>query len=469
MRKEKNDIHLKFIQVIFLDFLIGTPIIGITVILTSTSPGCPVGSSSWHDLPYILVAMVSIIIFAFLLKKSRKSIKQPRTKIKTIFLASIIIIMILLGLGVQIYGVVVGIENVSEILKREKFLSQNTARIIYQSTEYNAFPKVYRLQNGTLWAVWYKGDGHVDSNNNGRLVQAFSNDNGLSWSEPVTILDDPYLDTRNPALGQLENGTLIVQAFQYNGMGVEGLVSRCDWIQSDDGGISWSQAREITAAEFNPAGVNAVSLISPFGNLFEINSHELTAVYGGGKIILIEFNYTINRWQYFSTPFNNSAFQEKYGEFIEFYESDVEIIGNTWLAVARSSKNVLYYAFSEDGKNWSDPIRTGYKLGHSPDILLLNSTTSDDSCKLFFVNRGEHGLLRGGLATFNLTSHEFTCEDKVLYAALGRGGGDFGYASSVRLNASTVGFINYDVVICESLTGNKNVNGKILWQLWEIP
>ncbi|MHA1791180.1 MAG: sialidase family protein [Promethearchaeota archaeon] len=467
MEKESKRAMKVFVKVIVLIFAIGSPVIVFGILFTSTQPGCPFGTGPSEEFTWLIIALVLLLLFSVLVHVFYKVTLRAKSKVLVRVMFFFMFFMIVLGSSAQVYGVIKWSDKISEKVVRDRYVSFNVARVIHESSDYNAFPRVYRLQNGSLWAVWYRGDGHVDSNNDGKLLQSFSSDDGLTWSTPVVIHDDPYLDTRNPGLGQLSNGTLIVQAYLYNGNGSASLATRCDWIQSDDGGKTWSSGKDITPAEINPAGETLVSLVSPFGNMFKWGSHELMAVYGGGNIILIEFNYSTNSWQYFSTPFNSTSSSKAAGRQVSFYEADVDIIDGIWLSVARSNEDRLYYSYSNDGLVWSEPVPTSYRLGHSPDVLVLGNSSEPGLKDLFFVNRGDKGLLRGGLAHFNVVTREFSCEDVVLYAALGSGGANFGYASSVLLNSTTVGFIDYDVIICESLAGEKSMRGMITWQTWE--
>jgi hypothetical protein len=221
---------------------------------------------------------------------------------------------------------------------------------------------------------------------------------------------------------------------------------------------------------FNPENSVRYNWISPFGNLFSENQHYYACVYGGNDnaasdertndAFLLEFqpNNTSYPWIYHSTVMHDSQ--------IGFNEADIENIGSKWICISRSSDGNLYFATSSDLLNWTTPRQTPYRLGHSPDCLPYKINT--DSASLFCIYRGDNGLFRGGKATYTFLNDSFWCEDKILYTARGNGGGDFGYGSITQLNTTTMGFIDYDVVMCGE-RGSSNTYSRILWQTWTIP
>lgn len=68
------------------------------------------------------------------------------------------------------------------------------------------FPVLVRLDNGELGAALRGGDTHVGSK--GRLDWVRSTDQGHTWT--ISPLADAPMDDRNPAVGQLRDGTLLV-------------------------------------------------------------------------------------------------------------------------------------------------------------------------------------------------------------------------------------------------------------------
>ena len=69
------------------------------------------------------------------------------------------------------------------------------------------FPVAIRLAGGEILAVVRGGAGHMGRA--GRLDLVISRDQGRTWSPSWTVVDGPD-DDRNPALGQLADGTILL-------------------------------------------------------------------------------------------------------------------------------------------------------------------------------------------------------------------------------------------------------------------
>ena len=69
------------------------------------------------------------------------------------------------------------------------------------------FPVAIRLKNGGVLAVLRGGAPHVGVK--GRLDLVRSSDGAKTWSAPWTAVDES-LDDRNPAMGQLKDGTIVL-------------------------------------------------------------------------------------------------------------------------------------------------------------------------------------------------------------------------------------------------------------------
>ncbi|PYV12027.1 MAG: hypothetical protein DMG07_17960 [Acidobacteria bacterium] len=69
------------------------------------------------------------------------------------------------------------------------------------------FPVAVRLNNGDVLAVIRGGAAHIGVH--GRLDLVRSTDAGKTWSAPWTVIDGS-LDDRNPAIGQLKDGAIVL-------------------------------------------------------------------------------------------------------------------------------------------------------------------------------------------------------------------------------------------------------------------
>jgi hypothetical protein len=82
------------------------------------------------------------------------------------------------------------------------------------------FPVAISLKNGDVLAVVRGGAAHVGVK--GRLDLVRSTDRGKTWSAPWTAVDEQF-DDRNPAMGQLKDGTIVLAYVVASGYDATGL------------------------------------------------------------------------------------------------------------------------------------------------------------------------------------------------------------------------------------------------------
>jgi len=123
------------------------------------------------------------------------------------------------------------------------------------------FPVMIKLRDGSLGAVVRGGAPHVGRA--GRLDFIRSTDGGRTWTAPVVAADSPW-DDRNPALGQMPDGTVVLayaEARSYRADGTFDLHAGpyvAFLVTSRDGGKTWSAKRPLESPIPNP---------SPFGKI----------------------------------------------------------------------------------------------------------------------------------------------------------------------------------------------------------
>jgi sialidase-1 len=116
---------------------------------------------------------------------------------------------------------------------------------------------------------WQKmGMPAVTAPRGGRAEIMRSDDNGKTWSDPVSMIDTEW-DDRSPAVAQLPDGTLVASFFTYPSTAV-GI------IRSFDDGRTWEQTPMKICAPFHSLATDGPPLVMPDGSL-------LLAAYGAEK------------------------------------------------------------------------------------------------------------------------------------------------------------------------------------------
>jgi Neuraminidase (sialidase) len=105
------------------------------------------------------------------------------------------------------------------------------------------FPVMIKLRDGTLGAVVRGGASHLGKE--GRLDYLRSTDGGRTWSAPIVAVDGPW-DDRNPALGEMPDGTLVIAYAEARCYEADGTFRwkpdtySALFVTSKDGGRTWS-------------------------------------------------------------------------------------------------------------------------------------------------------------------------------------------------------------------------------------
>jgi photosystem II stability/assembly factor-like uncharacterized protein len=143
----------------------------------------------------------------------------------------------------------------------EPFRALRKAERIIAAKGEGYFPVMIKMCDGTLGAVIRGGAPHIGIG--GRLDFIRSTDGGRTWSKPIVAVDSPW-DDRNPALGQMPDGTLVLaygEAHSYRPNGSFDLAAGPYlpfFVTSSDGGCTWSAKHAFAGPWPN---------VSPFGKI----------------------------------------------------------------------------------------------------------------------------------------------------------------------------------------------------------
>ena len=301
------------------------------------------------------------------------------------------------------------------------------------------FPVAIRLNNGDVLAVVRGGASHIGVK--GRLDLVRSTDRGRTWSKPWTAIDESN-DDRNPALGQLKDGTIVlayVIASGYDESGERFRGARGDrifdgvyLIFSRDNGKTWTKPiRDETIKKFYSSG----GAVSPYGKIVQL---------GDGTVLMsVYFDFYGDRgnesWLFRSKD-NGKTWGEPSAIGKHYNETGIVALGDgRVLAALRSEKGGhLANAESKDqGKTWSAPAQITKDSEHPGDLIQLRDGR-------ILLTYGERSVPRGAHAILSADGRNWH-NSKPIVLADDAPVTDGGYPSSVEIANGKIVTVYYQV------------------------
>jgi sialidase-1 len=301
------------------------------------------------------------------------------------------------------------------------------------------FPVAIRLNNGDVLAVVRGGAAHVGVK--GRLDLVRSTDGGKTWSKPWTAVDESQ-DDRNPAFGQLKDGTIVLAyaiASGYDESGERFKGGRNDrafdgvyLIFSKDNGQTWSKpVRDETIKKFYAGS----GLVSPYGKIVQLrDGTALMAVY------FEFFDERHNESWLFRSKDNGRTWGEPTLMGKHYNETGIVALRDgRVLAALRSEKggHIAIAESNDQGKNWTAPVQITKDLEHPGDLIQLRDGR-------VLLTYGERNAPRGVHAILSADGHSLD-NSKPIVLADDAPVTDCGYPSSVEVGGGKIVTVYYQV------------------------
>lgn len=239
------------------------------------------------------------------------------------------------------------------------------------------FPVMVKLKDGSLGAVVRGGAPHIGVK--GRLDWIRSEDGGKTWSKPAVIVDSRW-DDRNPSLGQMKDGTIVVgyaEASTYDKNGKWNTSAGSYdlfYVTSTDGGKTWSDKKTLYCGPI----ING----SPFGRIIrDRHGTALMAIYGGRNLSYEGPEKLDGKGRDFAGIIRSKDNGCIWGDFSLILaghnEASLQLMPDGRLiAVVRTEGGAISVSESaDDGCHWSPPKNLTKRGQHPADICLLKSGT----------------------------------------------------------------------------------------------
>jgi Neuraminidase (sialidase) len=321
-----------------------------------------------------------------------------------------------------------------------------------------------RLSDGTLAAVLRGGAPHIGRG--GRLDWITSSDRGKTWTKPRTLVDGPQ-DDRNPAFGQLRDGTLLLAYCVLSGYDESGRKlssNRAERVfdgvylmRSNDRGTTWTKGEKIPGTS-TPPGVQSAA-VSPYGKIVQLSDGTaLMAVY-------YEANLPDGKQEFQSWVYRSKDSGKTWGDasLIQMNGNETALAilknGDLVAAVRTSRAGFLQVTRSKDaGRTWSTPVAVTQNGEHPADLIQLN----DGRLLMTF---GERNAPRGVHALVSSDAGATWAPEQHIPLVSDAPNVDCGYPSSIEIAPGKIATIYYQV----DDTAKAPASAKAKLLIWFVP
>ena len=322
------------------------------------------------------------------------------------------------------------------------------------------FPVSIRLQSGEVLTVFRGGGSHVDRR--GRLDMIMSQDSGKSWSAPWTVIDESE-DDRNPALGQLKDGSIllaysILSGYDDNGHTFKGgryarVFDGVYLMRSTDKGKTWSKPERSEAVHQFYAGKGAVS---PYGKIQQMAD--------GTVVMAVYFDFAGERGHesyIFRSKDNGKTWGEPSLLGKHYNETAITLLPNgDMLAAMRSevAKDLFVTRSTDQGRTWSTPMQATTALQHPADLIVLQDGR-------VLLSYSERNAPRGVKAILSRDNGKTWDKANPIVLADDAPNFDCGYPSSVEVSKGRIVTTYYQVD--DEKNAPATAKAKVI--IWQVP
>lgn len=266
-------------------------------------------------------------------------------------------------------------------------------------TKHKAFGITDILPSGRILHVYREGTEHSVAE--AILRQIYSDDGGVTWSAPETVLVEAGRDLRNCSGGVDSQGNFHV-IFESLDVSVDD--NRTSIITSDDEGVTWTSPT-------SPFDTQTPTRLPPHGKLVETASDIFVLTSNTASRQIRKIKSTD-----FGATWSMEAILDPNPSRVLTEISAVHVGSNRIVAVMRSNEtadtNAYISTSTDDGATWSAPATISQVvMGKNPPILHFDS--ANEFIHLIFPSRTDDSLTTGGTGQFWPWYATFTTVDEI--------------------------------------------------------
>lgn len=321
------------------------------------------------------------------------------------------------------------------------------------------FPVMSILQDGTVAVVYRAGAAHIGIH--GRLDMVKSSDGGKTWTAPQVVAAGPG-DIRNPAFGQLADGTLVLSYSIFKNYDAQGnyfnnghaYFDGMYTIRSRDMGKTWDQP---TKTPLDPLGA------SPYGRIVQLAD-------GTALVDVVQDEGEQNTWLYRSRDGGKTwGDPTLIGGSHDWDECALAVLPSGVLIAAlraertRPPGDYLAISFSTDkGYTWTTPTQvTGAHEIPGEFTVLKNGW--------LLLTYGERNRPYGVQAIISRDGGKTWDDQNKIMLAWDASYSDCGYPKSVQLPSGEILTVYYDVEGKYTHVGDAPADTSAKAIIWSLP
>jgi hypothetical protein len=291
----------------------------------------------------------------------------------------------------------VDVQDANVPISAIQFQERTRTVVVEAGSDHLAFPDVARLSDGRILLVYRRGATHVDAT--GRIMKVFGSADGASWSQEEVLYDEPGIDDRDPSVTTLEDGTVVLNYFQYLKLSAGVTVHENFVGGSSDDGATFSVFEKVGPG---PMAVDNPTLqdelwVDDQGEPIWVNASSSSVVWHGGGLVLPSYGgMALNLGNLAAHPRSRLSLFRASALGSDWTETTVEPerATDTWLmepavivlpddgllmhvrtaaGTSPGSPGNLWQTVSDDGgQSWSPYEDLGF-IGHAPELLRLRN------------------------------------------------------------------------------------------------